>query len=434
MQTLKLKKITEKFGYIFYTQAKTSSITQTASTIATTATSSFKLPKHLKYIEQEEVESLEASFQQNEEDEETAATVEKRRNSSSNPKKTSATATGIVSPSNGKASSRTSSSSSLASHSESDSDTNILETQFTESGKPCLSNSIISDLVKYKKKSLLNIQSTTSNHSSSHRRQRHKSNNNSSASNRDEERARMCCTRRCTCIFLIILYVVLDLVFNAFFVTRALTRLPDFANFRIESSLEDVWLVSLVRDLFTFVVVLISACNHRAIYTFVRFVHKKYISSFMCLLMYSYAMIKMLLHADQRQAEKNNMFMFIWNIGASVAFFICMYMLALLKPKECNYQKTNVDGGDMEAEDENATEEDIFIETLKETNKKRSSLARLFRYSLPDLHIILCGSLFLLLGAICNYFMHSLFSYKAAPKTPGVGVAQLQPQISYYPA
>lgn len=75
--------------------------------------------------------------------------------------------------------------------------------------------------------------------------------------------------------------------------------------------------------------------------------------------MYSFSMAKMLLHTDKRQnPDQNNMIMFIWDIAASFLFFISFYMLALLKLKKSNYQKTDVDGGDL---GDNAGEEDIFI-------------------------------------------------------------------------
>ena len=54
---------------------------------------------------------------------------------------------------------------------------------------------------------------------------------------------------------------------------------------------------------------------------------------------------------------------------------------------------------------ENAGEEDIFKETLKETQKNRSSLFRLFKYSKADWNLILIGSVFLLVGAIFEAFV-----------------------------
>jgi hypothetical protein len=118
--------------------------------------------------------------------------------------------------------------------------------------------------------------------------------------------------------------------------------------------------------------------------------------------MYSFAMIKMLVHADQRVPDRNSMIMFIWNIFAGVLFFISWYMLALLKSKRSSYTKTDVDGGDL---GDNALEEDILINTLKETQKKRSSLLRLFKYSKADWLYLLAGTLFLIVGAICEAFV-----------------------------
>ena len=46
-----------------------------------------------------------------------------------------------------------------------------------------------------------------------------------------------------------------------------------------------------------------------------------------------------------------------------------------------------------------------LTETLKETNKKKSSLMRIFKYSGPDLPIILVGTFFLITGAICEAFV-----------------------------
>lgn len=215
-----------------------------------------------------------------------------------------------------------------------------------------------------------------------------------------------CCNRKCACIFLILLYVCFDFLINAFFVTRQFTQWPDFVNYSIESSMVDVWCVSVCRDIFTLVVTIIFAAttpSHRFAYLFVRWIHKNYVSSFLCLIMYAYSMIKMLLHADQRRADRNLMLMFMWNIAASFLFFISIYMLALSKPKIANYHTTDGDDDD----ENNANERDIFIETLKETNQKRSSLSRLFRYSRPDWHLIVSGTIFLLLGAICNYISSS---------------------------
>ena len=67
-------------------------------------------------------------------------------------------------------------------------------------------------------------------------------------------------------------------------------------------------------------------------------------------------MIKMLLHSDTRQVRQNNMFMYIWNVIAGFIFFICWYMLRLLKYKQSNYRKT-----DCESADEQYNEKDAFI-------------------------------------------------------------------------
>lgn len=230
----------------------------------------------------------------------------------------------------------------------------------------------------------------------------------------------MCCSKKCGALALVAVYISLDTLFNLFFVTfsakitksfvltpnitKSFNKVPTYENFNIKTSTYDVWVVSLVRDALLFLVILAVGIRHKLIHRFIRFVHKKYISALLCLFMYSYSMLKMLLHSDQafidkRASDNTSMLMFIWNIIAAFLFFIAWYMLALLKPKECYYQKTNIDGGDM---GENDMEEDIFLETLKETKKKRSSLLRLFRYSGPDWHFILIGTIFLIAGSICK--------------------------------
>ena len=172
-----------------------------------------------------------------------------------------------------------------------------------------------------------------------------------------EEDSNMCCTLKCGCITFVSVYLSIDFLLNLFFVTKSFSQLPSVEDFSIKTSLIDIWIISLVRDLFVLTVTLIVGIKHRIIYSFVKWLHKKYISSFACLLMYSYAMIKMLLHADQRKADQMSMLMFICNIVSAIFFFICWYMMSLLKLKECNYQKTDVDGGDI---GENG-EEDIFL-------------------------------------------------------------------------
>ncbi len=216
---------------------------------------------------------------------------------------------------------------------------------------------------------------------------------------------KMCCNRKCGCLFIISIYLSIDVLVNLFFVTKSFQKRPDgFENFNINTSLIDVWLISLIRDLFLLFIFILFAAKQHIIYPFVRFIHKKYISAFLCLAMYSYAMIKMLLHADQRkEVDRSSMLMFMWNVCAAYLFFISWYMMALLKLKDSNYQKTDVDGGDMG--DNAVGDEDIFIETLKQTKKKRSSLFRLFKYSVPDILYIFLGSIFLIIGAICEAFV-----------------------------
>lgn len=220
--------------------------------------------------------------------------------------------------------------------------------------------------------------------------------------NQAEQESTMCCNKKCTCVAFIAIYISFDVLFNAFFVTSAFTKQPAFSDYTIESSLVDVWLISVARDLVLTFVILMVGIRHQLISGFVKFVHKKYISSFLCLVMYSFAMIKMLIHADKRVPDRSSMIMFIWNIFAGILFFISWYMLALLKSKSSNYQKTDVDGGDL---GDNAPEEDILINTLKETQKKRSSLLRLFKYSKADWLYLLAGTLFLIVGAICEAFV-----------------------------
>ena len=168
-----------------------------------------------------------------------------------------------------------------------------------------------------------------------------------------------CCSRKCVCVTLIFAFILIDVFLNAFFVTYSFTRAPSFHPYNVRLSLIDIWSVSLARDLVLFVVVLVTAAKHHAIYKFVKFVHRSYLSAFLCLLMYSFAMAKMLLHADQRaQPDQTNMAMLIWNIFAAFGFFISFYMLALLKIRKSSYSKTDIDGGDI---GENGGEEDVFI-------------------------------------------------------------------------
>lgn len=174
--------------------------------------------------------------------------------------------------------------------------------------------------------------------------------------------------KKTACLVLITIYSVLDVLCNLFFITRAFTQKPWQSlelgqGFRIDESLIDVWCISLLRDVFLITVLTLVSVRHRFVHGFIKFVHNKFIGAFLCLMMYSYSMIKMLLHADQRKStDPTSMTMFLWNIFASFAFFISIYMLALLKPKQsANYQKTDIDGGDP---GDNALEEDILIGKL----------------------------------------------------------------------
>ena len=253
-----------------------------------------------------------------------------------------------------------SSSSAVSTHSNG-SDTNILESQPTNvnnnnNNNTLLSSNLISGL-GLKKLNSTNIIKSNLKHL------------DTNTTNLINEKERMCCskggccTRKCACNFLISVYLAFDIVLNAFFVTHAFTQLPDFKQYNVVTSVVDTWIISLLRDLFLIVIVTLSSIRHRLVHRFVKWIHQKYLTSVLCLAMYAFAMIKMLLHSDQRVADKNNMFMFVWNIGASFCFFIALYMLALLKPKQCNYHKTDVDGGDLG--DQVGEEEDIFIGMFK---------------------------------------------------------------------
>jgi ATP-binding cassette, subfamily B (MDR/TAP), member 9 len=220
---------------------------------------------------------------------------------------------------------------------------------------------------------------------------------------RSRRRRMCCCTPKCGCLLLIAIYVGFDAAINLFFVTGAFTHLPVLKPFEIHTTLIDVWLISVLRTLVFIIILTFTAVRHRIIYTFVRKLHKSYITAFLCLIMYSYSMIKMLLHANLRKADRVSMLMFIWNIFGALLFFISWYMLTLLKLKESsNYQKANFENNE---QGDGTGEEDIFMETLKETQKKRSSLIRLFAYSKPDWLFILIGTIFLLFGAICEAFV-----------------------------
>lgn len=138
---------------------------------------------------------------------------------------------------------------------------------------------------------------------------------------------KMCCTRKCFCCFLIALFVIVDILLNIFFVTDSFQIMPSFNGYNISSSLLDIWIISIARDLILALILICVVIRHKFISGFVKFVHKKYISAFLCLIMYSFAMIKMLLHSDTRQVKQSSMFMFLWNVIAGFLFFINWYML-----------------------------------------------------------------------------------------------------------
>lgn len=213
-------------------------------------------------------------------------------------------------------------------------------------------------------------------------------------------------TKKFICITLSLAFISIDVLLNAFYVTKSFKKglwlsEEHQGKYVFATSLIDIWIISLLRDLFLTTVVLWTIISHQKAQFFIKFVHKRYIGAFFCLLMYSFAMIKMLFYADQRaNPDPNYMFMCVWNIFAGFVFFIEVYMFALIKPKlSDNYQKANIDGGDP---GENPQEDDILIETLNEASKKRSSLFRLFKYSKSDLHLIAIASFFLLVGAVCK--------------------------------
>lgn len=213
-------------------------------------------------------------------------------------------------------------------------------------------------------------------------------------------------TKKFICVTLSLAFISIDVLLNTFYVTKSFKQglwlsEETRGKYVFATSLIDLWIVSLLRDIFLIVVVFWTIAKHQSAHNFTKFVHKRYIGAFLCLLMYSFAMVKMLFYSDQRsEPEKNHLNMCLWNIFAGFVFFIEVYMFALIKPKQSDsYQKTNVDGGDP---GENPQEDDILIETLNEANKKRSSLFRLFKYSKSDVHLIAVASFFLLAGAVCK--------------------------------
>ena len=226
------------------------------------------------------------------------------------------------------------------------------------------------------------------------------------------------CSKKCAILTFSFLYLALDVFINQCLITNFFTDLKHFilvipaeerssnngnnnSNNTTDSRmgyrdlLLDQWLIANIRDLFLFIILLIVLINHHLCYKFLKFLHHKYINALLCLLMYSYAMIKLLLHADDRKTLRTNVFILIWNIIAAFLYFISLYMLSLLKVFD--YKKTNVDG----SEPENGGDEaDIFLDTIKQTQRKRVSLFRLFSYSKADWLYILIGTVFLLGGSL----------------------------------
>ncbi|CAF0729488.1 unnamed protein product [Brachionus calyciflorus] len=214
-------------------------------------------------------------------------------------------------------------------------------------------------------------------------------------------------TKKLMCLILLTLYVTFDAFFNLVFTTKSFKQTPWLSmlnKYNFTTSLIDLWIVSILRDIFLTCVILMTIIRHHVTHRFIKYIHTRYLGATLCLLMYSFAMIKMLFYSDGRKdTDVNNMFMYVWNIFSGFMFFISVYLLALLKPKfSDNYQKATVDGGDP---NEVPQEEDILIETINEANKKRSSLFRLFKYSKADLHLILIACFFLIIGAICEAFV-----------------------------
>lgn len=167
------------------------------------------------------------------------------------------------------------------------------------------------------------------------------------------------CSKKCACVTFIFIYIAIDILINLLLMTEGLVSLKNYyflSNPTIYADLViDVWLISFVRDIFLLITVLFVLINHRFIHNFIKLIHQKYLSAFLTLSMYSYAMIKLLIHADARKTIPFNVLINIWNIIAAFLFFIFWYSLSLLKVND--YKKTNIDGGDAE----NADDNDIFL-------------------------------------------------------------------------
>ncbi len=166
------------------------------------------------------------------------------------------------------------------------------------------------------------------------------------------------CSKKCAALTFLFIFVGFDLALNLILMTNGLTSINNY--FLITSFADtviDIYAISILRDLFLLIISFIVSIHHRIIHSFIRNLHRKYISAILCLLMYSYAMIKLLIHVDSKQNKKSgfHVFLCIWNIIAAFLFFITWYALSLLKLFD--YKKTNVDGG----ENENGDENDIFL-------------------------------------------------------------------------
>lgn len=234
------------------------------------------------------------------------------------------------------------------------------------------------------------------------------------------------CSKKCAILTFSFIYLSLDVFINQCLITEFFSDFKNFILIEPESNghhqnhedssnssnstndsrmgyadlLIDQWLIANIRDLFLFSILMIVLINHHLCYKFLKFLHHKYINALLCLIMYSYAMAKLLVHADNRTMIPTNVFLLVWNIISAFLYFIVLYMLSLLKVFD--YKKTNVDG----SEPENGGEEgDIFLDTIKQTQRKRVSLFRLFSYSKSDWLYILIGTMFLLGGALAEAFV-----------------------------
>lgn len=175
------------------------------------------------------------------------------------------------------------------------------------------------------------------------------------------------CTKKCAFLAFTFLFIFIDIFLNQLYMTDGFTDINKFLLINSNGTLlilyadllVDIWIVSIVRDIFLLIISFIVVIDHRLCHKFIKFMHHKYINALLCLCMYSYAMIKLLLHADNRKTNLMNVFMLIWNIIAAFLYFISMYLYSLLKVFD--YKKTNIDGGELE----NGEEADIFLGNFK---------------------------------------------------------------------